>query len=68
MSYVNVHFPGDDMGLDQGGENLYRVRDYVQDFKGKGAFYFPPPRLIPYDFGEASLSPSEHCENIKWST
>lgn len=33
-----VTFSGDNMGLDQSREKLYRVWDNVQDFKGKAAF------------------------------
>lgn len=39
-------FSGDDMGLDQGRENLYRVWDYVQDFKGKGLCSTSFPRTL----------------------
>lgn len=34
-------FSGDDLGLDQSGKKLYRLRDHVQDSEGKGfVFHF----------------------------
>jgi len=63
---IYVTFSGDNMGLDQSREKLYRVRDNVQDFKGMAFSFYS----IPWTFRDSSLTldtPKEYkVEQIIW--